>query len=178
MINFALQTTLACALAFLFANAGAHKLRDRLRFSAQLAEYRLLPTGLVVFTATGLGILEILVAVALIVPATREIAGLTAATLLCTYALAIGINLLRGRSYIDCGCGDTPQMLSGWLLVRNALLACGALTMMMDASMESFSWSDLAVAIPAFAVICGVYLTAEQILENASALREWRQLSD
>ena len=94
------------------------------------------------------------------------------------YALAIGINLMRGRCYIDCGCGDTPQMLSGWLLVRNALLACGAATMMLNTSAASFSWPDLAVALPAFAVICGVYLTAEQILENASALREWRELSD
>jgi len=178
MINFALQTTLACALALLFANAGAHKLRDRLRFSAQLAEYRLLPASFVTVAATLLGIVEMAISVALILPATREAAGLAAASLLVGYAIAIGINLVRGRSYIDCGCGDSPQMLSGWLLVRNALLACGALTMTLNASAASFSWADLAVAIPAFIVICGVYLTAEQILENASALREWRELSD
>ncbi len=178
MINFTLQTTLACALALLFACAGAHKLKDRLRFQAQLAEYRLLPGSLVAFVATLLGALEILLSVALIVPVSREVAGIVAASLLIGYALAIGINLLRGRSYIDCGCGDTPQMLSGWLLVRNALLACGAVTMTLHSSAATFAWSDLAVALPAFAVLCGVYMTAEQILENASALREWRELSD
>jgi hypothetical protein len=178
MINLALQTTLACALALLFANAGLHKLLDRPRFAAQLAEYRLLPAGLVAFTGTLLGAVELLLAVALLVPGSREIAGLVAAVMLVGYAFAIAINLLRGRSYIDCGCGDTPQMLSGWLLVRNALLATGALTMMMSTSKSTFSWSDLAIAIPAFAVICGVYITAEQILENASALREWRELRD
>ena len=30
--------------------------------------------------------------------------------------------MLRGRSYIDCGCGDAPTGLSGWLLLRNGVL--------------------------------------------------------
>lgn len=178
MINLALQTAIACLLALLFANAGTHKLRERQRFQAQLAEYRLLPAGLIALAATLLAVLELTVAVSLVIPATRALAGMVAAALLVGYAVAIAINLIRGRSYIDCGCGDTPQMLSGWLLLRNAMLAAGALTATLPTPGDAFSWFDLLIAVPAFIVICIVYLTAEQLLENASALREWRELRD
>jgi hypothetical protein len=55
-------------------------------------------------------------------------AGLAACGLLLLYGLAIGINLLRGRSEIDCGCLGPAgrQSLSSWLLARNSLLALGA----------------------------------------------------
>ena len=106
------------------------------------------------------------------------LAGMVAAALLIGYAAAIAINLIRGRSYIDCGCGDTPQMLSGWLLLRNAMLAAGAFTVTLPTPSAAFSWFDLLIAVPAFIVICVIYMTVEQLLENASALREWRELRD
>jgi Methylamine utilisation protein MauE len=48
-----------------------------------------------------------------------------AAVLLGVFALAMGINLLRGRRHIDCGCfqGALKQTLCWTLVGRNALLA-------------------------------------------------------
>ena len=48
-----------------------------------------------------------------------------AAGLLSAFAVAMGINLLRGRRHIDCGCfqGALKQPLRWTLVIRNALLA-------------------------------------------------------
>lgn len=178
MINITVQSVLALGLALLFVSAGSHKLRSAARFHAQLAEYQLIPQGLVSPGGYLLAALELLLAPALLLPPTRPYAGLVAAGLLGLYGIAIAINLARGRDYIDCGCGDTPQLLSPWLLVRNGLLAGSALLTTLPAPTTGFAWSDLLIAVPAFLVVCLVYLVAEQLLENASVLREWSQLRD
>lgn len=178
MMNFALQTAIALALALLFAGAGVYKLRNRAKFGAQLAEYRLLPAALTGAASLLLAVIEIALVPGLLLGATRAVAGYTAAALLIGYAIAIGINLLRGRSHIDCGCGDRPQTLSEWLLLRNAVLAGGALLTTLATAPASFVWSDLMIAVPVFLIICVVYLIAEQLLENASVLREWNELTD
>lgn len=177
-MNIALQTVIALALALLFAAAGLYKLRHRTKFQAQLAEYRLLPPALTPAVSLMLAAIELALALLLLLPAARAVAGYAAATLLIGYAAAIGVNLLRGRSHIDCGCGDRPQLLSEWLLLRNAVLAGGALLTTLSTAPTSFVWSDLIIAVPVFLVICVVYLIAEQLLENASALREWNELTD
>jgi hypothetical protein len=50
---------------------------------------------------------------------------LGAAALLLLFALAMGINLRRGRRHIDCGCFQSAleQTLSWTLVMRNAVLA-------------------------------------------------------
>ena len=52
-----------------------------------------------------------------------------AAILLGLFSVAIGINLARGRSHIDCGCFQSAlrQQLSISLLVRNGFLIALAL---------------------------------------------------
>ena len=178
MINITLQSVVALALALLFISAGLHKLRSGLRFQAQLAEYKLMPETVVRPAAYLLAVVELLIAPALLLSATRPYAGTFAAMLLVMYGIAIAINLVRGRDYIDCGCGDTPQMLTPWLLLRNGLLAGAALLTTLPAPTTTFAWNDLLIAVPAFVVVCLVYQVAEQMLENASVLREWSQLRD
>lgn len=178
MIDLLFQTLIACALALLFLGAALHKWRGGLRFEAQLSEYRLLPERLVGPVARLLAVLESLVAIALVLPQTRALAALVAAGLLFAYGGAIAVNLLRGRSHIDCGCGDTPQMLSPWLLLRNALLAGGALLVALPAADRALGWTDLALGLPALLVLVITYQLAEQLLENASVLREWREARD
>ncbi len=121
-------TTLArLGLALLFAAAAAHKLRDRTRFQGILADYRLLPEALVPAAALSLVGVELGLAAALLGPATAPAAAIAAAGVLSVYALAIGINLARGRRDIDCGCGGPGQRLHPGLLARNAALVavCG-----------------------------------------------------
>jgi hypothetical protein len=174
MIDSGTQTLLAIALAALFAAAAVRKVSQRTRFDAQLAEYRLVPAALVATAARVLAGLELAAGIMLLAPPLRGYGGALAAALLVGYAAAIGINLARGRSYIDCGCGDTPQLLSSWLLLRNAVLAVGAVAVAMPGTGRSLGWIDWAIALAALLVLMITYAAVEQLLANASALREWR----
>jgi hypothetical protein len=170
---------IATALAILFGAAAAHKARHAARFHAQLADYRLLPTALVTPVGWFLTVVEAGTAAALLAPGLRPWAGAVAVTLLLGYAGAIAINLLlRGRSHVDCGCGDVPLLLSRWLLIRNGLLAAGAATLTLSTSERVLTSADLAIALVGLPALLLAYRTVEQLLENASRLREWRVSGD
>jgi hypothetical protein len=173
-----LHSLVGCALAILFAAAALHKVRQAPRFQAQLAEYRLLPTVLVAPAGWILAVSEAAIALGLLWPDLRPYAGAAAAVLLVAYAGAIAVNLLRGRSYIDCGCGDTPVLLSPWLLARNLVLATGAATLTLTTSDRVLSGADLAIALVSLPALLLAYRAVEQLLENASVLREWRMSRD
>ena len=74
---------------------------------------------------------ELVTAGLLLLPATARLGALTAGLLLLVFAAAMAINILRGRTAIDCGCfvGFTRQRIGWSLVVRNLLLvgACGVL---------------------------------------------------
>jgi hypothetical protein len=169
---------IAAALAILFGAAALHKARHAARFHAQLADYRLLPTALVTPVGWFLTLVEAGTAAALLAPGLRPWAGAVAVTLLLGYAGAIAVNLLWGRSHVDCGCGDAPLLLSGWLLIRNGLLATGAATLTLSTSERVLTSADLAVALVGLPALLLAYRTVEQLLENASRLREWRVSGD
>jgi uncharacterized membrane protein YphA (DoxX/SURF4 family) len=120
---FPLVTRLA--LAILFATAALAKLRRRRDFYATVLAYQLLPPRQAMGMATILPWTEVAIALGLI--AGFSVAAYAAAGLLLIYALAIGVNLARGRRNIDCGCSSSPRKLSIWLVVRNLMLAGAAL---------------------------------------------------
>ncbi len=113
------------ALAALLAAAGIGKLRDRRRFDGTVLDYRLLPPRLALRLAAPLPWVELALGVGLLAGVRQ--AGQAAALLFGIYGAAMAVNLARGRRLIDCGCGDEPQRLNGWLVLRNALLAAAAL---------------------------------------------------
>src|SRR6187402_457084 len=81
-----------------------HKLRGLQEFQAIIRDYRLLPGFGVWPIALLLVSVEALLGLAwLLLPYQALIAGLSSG-LVGIYALAIAINLLRGRQNIDCGC--------------------------------------------------------------------------
>src|SRR5205809_6830392 len=98
-----IDATLRTALALLFLVAAGHKLRDLGRFRATLAEYRLLPAGLVPLAAALLVGAEAAAAGALLVPGTRATRLVSAATLLLLYVAALAINPARRRRATACG---------------------------------------------------------------------------
>ncbi len=114
-----------CGLAAMFAVAGISKLRDKRRFHGIVLDYRLLPPRLAMQVARSLPWIELVLALALLAGAPPALPG--AAALLLAYGAAMAINLARGRRRMDCGCGAEPQWLSGWLVLRNILLAAAAL---------------------------------------------------
>lgn len=178
MIDPVLQVVVAFGLAILFAAAARHKWADHTRFRQQLDAYRLLPGIVVAPAAWLLAGLETTVALGLLLPGTRAFAGLAAAALLTGYALAMAVNLARGRRHIDCGCGGDPLLLSPWLLLRNGMLTIGALLLALPVSARQPGWQDLAVALPALAAVVLTYLATHQLIDNASVFREWRDSRD
>lgn len=168
-----LPLVLSLALALLFYMAARHKLKDNRRFQAQLAAYRILPAGLLPVAARALPLLEMGVFVMLLIPFTRAFAGLLAAGLLVMYALAMAINIKRGRSDIDCGCGDEPQALSAWLLLRNAVLAAGALLLLIPVAERGLYLMDMVFIVLLTAALSMAYLMVEQLVRNNAVLNKF-----
>lgn len=178
MIDPLLDTVFAIALSGLFATTAAHKFREGLRFEAQLAEYRLVPEALVPVAARGLAVFETILALALLVPASRDLAGLAGGALLALYAGAIAINLLRGRDHIDCGCGDAATLLSPWLLLRNAALVALAAVVALPETSRALGVLDWVLVVLGVIALALLWAVVELLLANASALREWSEARD
>lgn len=132
------------ALAALFAQAALHKLRDPPAFAAIVRGYRLAPEALAPAIAMGLGACELALVVVLVTPGAGPVAGAATAALLGVYSSAIGVNLARGRRDVDCGClgPGRRQPISGWLLVRNAVLVAAALACTAPAASRALGWLD------------------------------------
>lgn len=124
----ALHYLAVCVIALVFVHAGTAKLLSRDEFRGVVENYRLLPAPLAAPFAALLPAVELAAGGGVLWAATRPYAAPLAAALLLLYALAMGINLARGRRDIDCGCFKSAlkQTISGWLIARNLLLAAGA----------------------------------------------------
>ncbi len=115
-------------LGGLFLLGGIAKARDFTGFTGTLAGYMLVPEALLTPTAAAIVAVELAAGVAAIgavVIGSQAAMGVIAALLLL-YAVAMGINVARGRTHIDCGClgFGTARASLGWELVaRNVALA-------------------------------------------------------
>ncbi len=154
----------------------AHKLTQHQRFLASLQAYKLLPNQPKVIQLFGavLTLLECLCVVALLL--LQPFGLFLAAALLSVYFVAIAINMVRGRQHIDCGCGDEPIALSGYLLARNGVLVMLAVAGGMTATTTVPSWLEAAVAAGLTLLCLGIYQTFEQLLANSGLHRRlWAQ---
>ncbi len=168
------DVTLRAALALLLLAAAGHKLRDLPRFRATLADYRLLPHAIVPAAAGLVAGVELAIAAALLVlPRPALVA---AAALLAVYAVAIGINLARGRRHIDCGCAGPAarQTISGRLVARNVLLATSALAGLAPAHPRPLVWVDALTIVGSTAALAALYATLDRMLADAPALARVR----
>ena len=164
----ALALAAAWTLAGIFLFAAAHKARNYLAFRGILSQYKLLPEALVGIVAAAIVVAEIAAALLLLAP-TDLLPGVPAAALaallLCVYTGAIAVNLVRGRTAIDCGCGGEPTPLSGWLLARNGLLLGLAFTAGTGATPE-WAPSLLLLAAAPTAFLWSAYAIGNQLLAN------------
>lgn len=168
MIDPLIVLIISASLALLFFMAARHKMSAPGQFQATLAAYRLLPEALVAPVAKVLPLLEMLVVFMILIPMTRPFAAVIAAVLLSVYALAMAVNIARGRSDIDCGCGGQPQLLSPWLLVRNLVLIAGSCLLLAPNSDRAIVWPDAFLLVLMTAVLAMVYLVVEQLVRNHS----------
>jgi hypothetical protein len=112
-------------IALVFLSAATAKMRNWPIFQGVVANYRLLPQILVGPVTYGLPPAEAAIGATLPTGLLAPWAEAAAALLLILFAVAMGINLMRGRRHIDCGCfqGTLKQTLRWTLVSRNALLA-------------------------------------------------------
>jgi hypothetical protein len=115
-------TAVRSLTALVFLSAGIAKLRNWTAFEGVIANYRLLPEFAVRPVSYVLPPVEILTGIALLAAINR--AEWLAAGLLSLFAVAMGINLARGRSHIDCGCFNSAlkQSLHWSLVARNVCM--------------------------------------------------------
>ena len=115
-----------------FGTAVLGKLRHRDEFVGLVANYRLVPEPLVPGVAWLVIALETVVVLSLATGVALAAGAGLAVTLLCVFALAMTINLARGRQEIDCGCFQAAlrQRLSVPLVVRNMVLTAAILPLL------------------------------------------------
>lgn len=111
------------ALAAVFGHAGAVKLVDLGDFRLAVRNYQLVPERLLGFVVVGLPIVELACAAALIVGIGTGPVAAMLVLVLAAFVFAIGINLLRGRTF-SCGCsGRTSSDITWRHVIVNAGLA-------------------------------------------------------
>ena len=158
-------------IALLFLRAAVHKAQDYGRFLGFLADYRLVPEPLLGAVGRGLIGLELTVVALLLWPPVAIYGAIGACVLLGLYALAMAINLLRGRTLIECGCGGTGQPLSWLLVARNsALMALCVLAMRVP--MQFTGAMDLLFALGAGLLAFGFYVIAELVNRNHATIKQ------
>ena len=164
---------LTLALAALWTASGVHKLRDPAGFSGALAAYALLPQRAVEIVARALPLIEITVAIGLLFRVSRQAAALASTLLLCLYALAIAINLWRGRRDIDCGClgFGRRSTISMTLLWRNAALVLASLAAgSLPRRGRALDWIDLFTVAVGVAAVALIYAAVEGLADAAGRL--------
>lgn len=162
------------ALMQLFTAAVWHKLSDMDAFSEALRAYDIVPTLLEKPVAIILLIMEVLAVVLLMVPAFREIGALLACTLLLVYALAMAINLARGRQLANCGChfGQQSQPVTRFLVVRNLVLALGGSMLLWPEVDRQLNLVDFGCILFGLSVVALIYFVSNSLSQSYTRLQQ------
>ncbi len=179
MIDPLLSKAIAFGFAVLFIGAAWHKLSDLDRFEAVLHDYRLLPALVSRPFALLNPAIELTLGLSWISGLLPHITALVSAGLLATYALAMGINLMRGRIYIDCGCGfgvsgEKEQTLSSSLVARNILLIGLAVLSLVPVAERDLGLTDTVVVVAGLLTAILLYAGSGQLIKNRAAIKTWR----
>ena len=172
-------SALSAVLSVIFLTGAWQKLRDPALFRANVENYRLLPDSLAWPAAILLPVWELAAGVLLLFGATRTAGALLSIGLLSVVTAAVVINLLRGRTEIDCGCGSLgghvgEQTLNWGLPARNAVLVVAALLTLRGDAARALVWIDYLSVAGGTLGLLGLYVTANQLMANHPRLRALR----
>ena len=164
-------------LSWVFISAAWHKLRQPDRFKVVLDNYQLLPFPAHTFYAWIVGLMEAAIGIGLLLGNVRTTAVVAGMVVLTVYALAIGFNLLRGRSDIDCGCSGpgSQQPISWHLVVRNIFMVTLAGATLVAMPLRALVWIDWLTTICASLLAIVIYQGCGILLENQLKLNEMRR---
>lgn len=147
------------------------KLRHFWQFEVAVAGYRLLPAALNRPFAVLFVLLELVTGVLLLSAGWRLAGAVCALAVLGIATAGVAVNLLRGRTDIDCGCGGLSSFSTGltwWIVIRNSLLAVLALAVLVEAvggTARAMVWLDKVTFVGVALAIIGLYYACNQLLE-------------
>jgi len=163
-------------LALVLVTAAIPKFKKADEFVGIVANYRVLPDALVMPFAKLLPVIEIICALGVLIPALRAGAGWMAAGLFMLFALALGVNIGRGRTHIDCGCVRRPTSRSriGMFHVLRALALAGV---SLYVATVPFSMAQVAMdagmlGVAAAGLLMLIYMSADLLIGLPKSSKE------
>lgn len=166
----------ATLVAVLLASAALHKLVHRSDFRQALIAYQLVPGSLIALVALILPVLELASAAALLFESFRGSGGLSAAALFALYALAMIVNLLRGRRDLACGCSwgvssaRAEPTVSAGLVARNLVLVGVTLVLALTPADRAPGWFDFLNGALGGVLIVLLWATADRLVANGKLM--------
>jgi len=167
IVNLALRL----GFAALFGATLVHKLVDFLRFRLAVAAYfrgtPLAASGAAAVMAVLAIGLESLALVACLGPVSGAVPAALVGGVLVLYALAMGLNLLRGNVLLDCGCsfGAARHPVQPRLVLRNGALALLAGVMALPVAPRTVGALDYFSAVACVAVAVLAFFIVGQFSE-------------
>lgn len=132
------------ALGTMFLAAGASKLSDLGEFADAIKHYRVIPGATAGAAARAVSVTEVVLGTVLIAGLAIPYASLGGSVLLVVFALAMAVNLFRGRQ-IPCGCKRESEPIQIKHIVRNALAVAALLFL---ATLPTHPWAVDALLEP------------------------------
>jgi len=181
-MSYVLSDASALFLMWIFAQAGLHKVQSAngVYYANLIAQYLNLQAYLdhnvkaklqFKSLAKAIGIIEVSLALALVIPGTRAVAAMLAIAVLLSYLLLMAFQIMQGNKDLDCGCmGPAGQTnISSSLLLRNGVFS--VLAWLCLAPGNSFFTSAMVMTIVISLVMILLNLTFEQLIVNAQRLK-------
>jgi hypothetical protein len=182
MIDPVISRLIAVGFGLMWIAAAWHKQAAPQVFRAVLADYRLLPAYSQNVVGRLLPMVEAMLGLAWLLGIAVRVTAVASAALLACYAVAIAVNLLRGRNHIGCGCSFSvsadDEPLSWTMVVRNVFLLLVSLAALLPANPRLLGPLDYIVVVSALFVLLLLRIAASQLLRNGAAIRSWRHSYD
>jgi hypothetical protein len=183
MLDPLVLKVISIGFGLLFLLAAIHKFSTAQQFRVILEEYQVMPRALAGSVARIVPLLEVMLSIGWFTGYRPQLVALSSAALLAIYTSAIGVNLLRGRIHIGCGCGvagssDGDQQLSSGLILRNSVLIAIALVAVIPTTVRGFAVIDYITLATTLLASALLYLAANQLLANGAAIGTWRNKHD
>ena len=125
-MNRPLLVALRLALGALFLWAALTKLPDMNAFAQDVANYRVLPAGLVPWVAAAVVGIEMVAGLALLIGLAVKPAAVTVTGLLAVFVVFLVQALLRGID-LRCGCFGGDEPASWWTVARDLAMLAAAI---------------------------------------------------
>lgn len=160
-----ISATLTSFVVLIFIRAAWHKISDFTAFTGFVSDYRLVPEQLVRPLSALIVAAEVLVAALQFISGLGVIGLWIGFGLLAAYAAGMAINIRRGRTSIECGCGGPVQPLTWALVARNIVLFALAAAAALLSPFSLDADGALTAVACGFALWIG-FMLIEQILSN------------